>query len=120
MEPYLKNVELYYLSRFWGDLPKIKALNSFMIRKPICWNCNGSAKVKDHTQRCVVEGLKDADLIPCSVCVRGVMPMEHVLECYKDEVAHYKEKVIKYKNDLAVFKSIMSKLTPEEIEYLNK
>lgn len=118
MQPYLKSVELYYLHHFWFDSEKVKALESFMNRKPICWNCNGSCKVKDTTQRCPIEGLKDADLIPCPLCIKGVMPIEHILEYYKDSIAHYKEKVIEYKKHLSIYNSIKSKLTQEEWDWI--
>lgn len=118
-EDYLKSVNLYYLNKFWGH-QEILALNSFMVNKPICWNCNGSGKVKDTTQRCPVEGLKYADLIPCRLCVGGIMPMEYILKCYKEDLAYYREKVLAYKKDLRIYNSIMWKLTPEEIEYLKK
>jgi len=118
MQPYLKSVDLYYLHHFWSDSKKIKALESFMNRKPICWNCNGSAKVKDTRQRCPVEGLKDADLVPCPSCVKGVMLVQDILDAYKDSLSEYKKEVLRYKKDLSIYNSIKSKLTQEEWEWI--
>lgn len=120
-EPYLKSMDIFYLSKFWYESKKIAALESLMNKKPICWCCKGDGKVKDFTQRCVVEGLKHADLIPCPLCAgNGIMYMEFIYEEYKIELGYYKKKLKKYRDDMIIYNSILKKLDEEELEWLKK
>lgn len=120
MPPYLKSMLLYYLNNFWHEKDKIDALKSIMeYKKPICWCCKGSGKVKDTSQRDVVEGLKHADLINCPLCGGSkVMDLKFIHECYKEDLNYYKEELAKYRKKMELYKSITSKLTEEELNYI--
>lgn len=118
---YLKSMDLYYLNSFWGDSRKVTAFVSLMNKKPICSCCDGSGKVRDTTQRCVVEGLKYADLVPCPRCGGcGTVCIEIIHAEYKNELKYYKEKLKKYRDDMAIYNSIVKKLDEEELEWLKK
>ena len=119
--PYLQSMDLYYLNKFWGDSRKVTAFVSLVNKKPICWCCDGDGKVKDHTQRCVVEGLKYADLVPCPLCAgSGIICMEMIHAEYKLELDDYKKKLKKYRDDMSIYNSILKKLDEEELEWLKK
>jgi hypothetical protein len=118
MQPYLKSIELYYAHQFWGGACREKALESFIAGKPICWNCNGLGKIKDPSDYDVVEGLKFARLIKCPMCIGGIMPIQYILGQYKDDLVIYKNKILKYKKELSLYNSIVSKLTQEELNYV--
>lgn len=107
----------YYEDCFWGE-----PLINFKHKIVSCTCCLGSGRIKDHSQRDVIEGLKLADWIPCPKCGgSGTIPREEVIKNYKeDTVDRYREAMIRYKKDIAMYKSIVSKLTKEEIRWINQ
>lgn len=117
----LDSLELFYLSRFrsFYGIKYEDVLRSFQTGRPVCYVCGGSGKVKDTTQRCPVEGLKDADWINCSACGGiGFMHRYKAKEDYQYEIECYERRLEIYNRDLSIYNSIKSKLTQEEWDWI--
>jgi hypothetical protein len=86
-----------------------------------CLSCGAYGKIKDPTECCVYEGSKYADYIPCPNCGgTGQMNKSHYQELLERDKKDYNTKLEKYKKELSLYKSVVSKLSKEELEYVNK
>jgi hypothetical protein len=86
-----------------------------------CITCKTYGKIKDPTEYCTYEGSKYADYITCPSCGgTGQMNKSHYQEILDLDKKEYDIKLKKYKKELSLYKSVVSKLTKEELEYVNK
>jgi hypothetical protein len=87
----------------------------------ICHVCSGHGKIKDQSQWCTVEGLKDADWITCTKC-NGTKTLTkyYYKEKYEEYLKTYRESLALYKKEMTLYSSIRKKLNKEELEFIDK
>jgi len=86
----------------------------------ICSKCSGSGRVYDpRSPKCVIEGSKMRDRIDCPLCEgSGIGIREMYKSFYIEIMDEYKAKLEKYTREIALYKSVVKKLSKEEKEYV--
>ena len=117
-----KSIKSVYITNIlWkSESFQLKAIASMDEQMWICTTCCGSGKVKDKSYSCPVEGIKYNDIIMCDTCNgTGHVHKSFYSNLYHEYQRIYKKEIERYEADLAMYNSIVSKLTKEELKWMN-
>lgn len=86
-----------------------------------CPNCRGKGKVRDPNDCDPVEGYKLAGWHKCTYCNGSGETTKDVIKgIYQEELAVYRAAMKVYHEDMKIFRSILDKLSNDEIKFLEK
>jgi len=87
-----------------------------------CTECHGYGWIYDpNDPPSPVDGNRGRDRLTCQKCKgSGEGKLSDYNEQWKNSQEYHKEQVEKYKRDMILYKSILAKLTEEELDYIRR